>query len=64
MRKYYNILSYLSVYNELMIFKVIKTLTNSGISDITIVLGGESVGDVVRLLGDGSEFNANFIFYF
>jgi glucose-1-phosphate thymidylyltransferase len=43
-----------------MIYKVIKTLTNSGITDITIVLGGESVGDFVRLLGDGSEFEANF----
>ena len=43
-----------------MIYKVIKTLTNSGINDITIVLGGESVGDFIRLLGDGSEFNANF----
>ncbi len=43
-----------------MIFKVIKTLTTSGIYDITIVLGGENVGDFVRLLGDGSNFNANF----
>lgn len=43
-----------------MIFKVIKTLTNSGINDITIVLGGESVGDFIRLLGDGSEFSATF----
>lgn len=43
-----------------MIFKVIRTLTNCGITDITIVLGGESVGDFIRLLGDGSEFKANF----
>ncbi|MHA1272434.1 MAG: sugar phosphate nucleotidyltransferase [Promethearchaeota archaeon] len=50
----------LPIYNEPMIFKVIKTLTNSGIKDITIVLGGESVGDFIRLLGDGSEFNASF----
>jgi glucose-1-phosphate thymidylyltransferase len=50
----------LPVYNEPMIYKVIKTLTHSGIKDITIVLGGESVGEVVRLLGDGSEFNARF----
>ncbi|MBA7528058.1 Glucose-1-phosphate thymidylyltransferase [subsurface metagenome] len=49
----------LPIYNEPMIFKVIKTLTNSGIEDITIVLGGESVGDFVRLLGDGSEFGAH-----
>lgn len=50
----------LPVYNEPMIYKVIRTLTKSGIEDITIVLGGESVGDFVRLLGDGKEFNANF----
>ena len=43
-----------------MIYKVIKTLTQSDISDITIVLGGESVGDFIRLLGDGSEFDARF----
>ena len=43
-----------------MIYKVIKILTQSGINDITIVLGGESVGDFIRLLGDGSEFDARF----
>ena len=43
-----------------MIYKVIHTLTHSGIKDITIVLGGESVGEFIRLLGDGAEFGANF----
>jgi len=47
-----------------MIYKVIKTLTNSEIKDITIVLGGESVGDFIRLLGDGSEFGANFSYVY
>ncbi len=47
-----------------MIYKVIKTLTNSGVKDITIVLGGESVGDFIRLLGDGSEFNAKFSYVY
>jgi len=50
----------LPVYDEPMIYKVIKTLTLSGITDITVVLGGESVGDFIRLLGDGSNFNARF----
>lgn len=54
----------LPVYDEPMIYRVIKTLTHSGIKDITIVLGGESVGDFVRLLGDGSEFNANFSYVY
>ena len=47
-----------------MIYKIIKTLTNSGIADITIVLGGESVGDFIRLLGDGSDFGANFSYVY
>lgn len=47
-----------------MIYKVIKTLTNSGIREITIVLGGESVGDFIRLLGDGSEFECDFTYVY
>ena len=54
----------LPIYDEPMIFKVIKTLTNSGIDDITIVLGGESVGDFIKLLGDGSEFGATFTYVY
>jgi glucose-1-phosphate thymidylyltransferase len=50
----------LSVYDEPMIFHVIRTLTESGIKHITILLGGESVGDFLRLLGDGSDFGACF----
>ncbi len=47
-----------------MIYKVIKTITHSGITEITIVLGGESVGDFIRLLGDGSNFNAHFSYVY
>ena len=54
----------LPIYDEPMIFKVIKTLTNSGITDISIVLGGESVGDFIKLLGDGSEFGATFTYVY
>ena len=49
----------LPVYDEPMIYKVIKTLRKSGITDLVIVLGGESVGDFIRLLGDGKELNVN-----
>ena len=52
------------MYDEPMIYKVIKTLTKSGIYDITIVLGGESVGDFIRLLGDGTEFGASFSYIY
>jgi glucose-1-phosphate thymidylyltransferase len=54
----------LPVYNEPMIFKVIKTLAKSGIKEITIVLGGESVGDFVRLLGDGEEFDVKIMYVY
>ncbi len=49
----------LPVYDEPMLYKVIHTMVNSGITDIQIVLGGDSVGDIVRLIGDGSQFGAN-----
>ncbi|MFX1407250.1 MAG: hypothetical protein ACFFBW_09855 [Promethearchaeota archaeon] len=39
----------LPVFNEPMLYKVIKTLIKSGIKDITIVLGGESVGDFIEI---------------
>jgi glucose-1-phosphate thymidylyltransferase len=54
----------LPVYNEPMIFKVLKTLKNSGIIEIVIVLGGESVGDFVRLLGDGSDFGVKLMYVY
>ena len=54
----------LPVYDEPMIFKVIRTLTNSGITDISIVLGGESVGDFIKLLGDGGQFGATFTYVY
>ncbi len=47
-----------------MIYKAIKTLTRSGIIDITIVLGGKSVVLLQELLGDGSGFNARFKYVF
>jgi len=52
----------LPVYDEPMIYKPLKTLINSGITDIMIILGGESVGDFVRLLGSGQDFNASFTY--
>ena len=54
----------LPVYNEPMIFKVIKTLANSGIKEITIVFRGESVGDFVRLLGDGKELGVKVMYVY
>ena len=49
----------LPVYDKPMIYYPIKTLVDSGITDITIVLGGESVGDFIKLLGDGKQLGCN-----
>lgn len=45
----------LPVYNKPMIFYPIETLKQAGITDILIILGGESVGEFVRFLGSGRE---------
>ncbi len=49
----------LPIYNEPMIYYPIRTLVAAGISDVLIVVGGESIGDFLRLLGSGSEFGIN-----
>lgn len=54
----------LPIYNEPMIYKPIKTLVKSGITDIVVVLGGESVGDFIKLLGDGSELGARLTYVY
>jgi len=54
----------LPIYNEPMIYKPIRTLVKSGITDIVVVLGGESVGDFIKLLGDGSELGAKLTYVY
>lgn len=46
----------LPVYDKPMIFHGLELLKNLGIEEVTIVLGGNSVGDIVNLIQDGSEF--------
>lgn len=53
----------LPVGSEPMIYYPIKTLVEAGIDEMLIVLGGESVGDFVRLLGDGGEFGLRILYY-
>jgi glucose-1-phosphate thymidylyltransferase len=52
------------VYDEPMIFKPIRTLKNAGIENIIIVLGGESIGDVVRVLGNGNDLGVDLAFVY
>src|SRR5210317_759975 len=46
----------LPVYDEPMLYKVLHTLIDAGIKEIQIVLGGNSVGDIVKLVGSGKGF--------
>jgi len=45
-----------------MIYYPIQKLTEAGIDEILIVTGTEHMGDVVNLLGSGSEFNCRFTY--
>lgn len=49
----------LPIYTEPMIYYPIRTLVAAGVKDVLIVVGGESIGDFLRLLGSGSEFGIN-----
>lgn len=45
-----------------MIFHAVNKLKQSGISDILIVTGKEHMGDVVNLLGSGSDMKVSFTY--
>jgi glucose-1-phosphate thymidylyltransferase len=53
----------LPVYNKPMIYYPIECLINAGIEEIMIVTGGNDAGDFLRLLGNGSEFGLQDIYY-
>jgi glucose-1-phosphate thymidylyltransferase len=53
----------LPVYDRPMIYNPIQTLVNAGIREIMIVTGGESAGEFLRLLGNGSEFGLQHLNY-
>lgn len=46
----------LPVYDQPMIFYPLQKLAEAGIRDVMLVTGGNSAGDFLRLLGDGSDF--------
>lgn len=54
----------LPIYNKPLIFYGIETLRDLGCSRIIIVLGGNSVGDIVNLVRDGSAFDVEVIYKF
>ncbi len=53
----------LPVYNKPMIYYPIKTLTNSGIDEILVVVGGPHAGDFIRVLKNGQDFGIRHIEY-
>lgn len=53
----------LPVYDQPMIYYPIQTLVNAGITDITVVTGGSSAGDFLRLLGNGKAFGLKHLNY-
>jgi glucose-1-phosphate thymidylyltransferase len=46
----------LPIYDRPMIYHPLETLRGMGIREVMVILGGKSIGDIVELLGDGSEF--------
>jgi glucose-1-phosphate thymidylyltransferase len=53
----------LPVYDKPMIYYPLETLCAAGIVDIMIVTGGNSAGEFLRLLGNGSDFGLRDIYY-
>ena len=52
----------LCVYDRPMIFFPLWTLRNMGIKEILIISGKEHVGDMIGLLGSGSDFGVDFTY--
>jgi len=53
----------LPVYDRPMIYWPLKTMVESGITDILLVCGGNSAGEFLRLLGNGKEFGLKHLNY-
>lgn len=53
----------LPVYDRPMIYYLIQTLVDAGITEILLVTGGNNAGDFLRLLGDGKDFGLRHLNY-
>ena len=53
----------LPIYDKPMIYYPIESLVTAGIQDILVVTGGNSAGDFLKLLGNGSAFGLPAINY-
>lgn len=52
----------LPVYNRPMIYYPLNTLLKAGITDILFIISPDDKNSFVKLLGDGSEYKANFTY--
>lgn len=53
----------LPIYNKPMIYYPIETLKKAGCKEILIVTGSKSPGEFLKLLGNGSNFGLDSIYY-
>jgi glucose-1-phosphate thymidylyltransferase len=53
----------LPVYDKPMVFYPIRCLVNAGITEIMVVTGGNSAGDFLKLLRNGSDFGLEHLSY-
>ena len=51
------------MYDQPMVYYPVQTLVNAGITDIMSVIGGNSAGDFLKLLGNGKAFGLKHINY-
>lgn len=54
----------LPIYDKPLIYYGIETLRDLGCERVIIILGGNSVGDIVNLIRDGSQFGVEIIYRF
>lgn len=53
----------LPIYDRPMVTYPIKTLVNAGVEEVLLVTGGNSVGDFLRLLGNGRQYGLRWLSY-
>jgi len=53
----------LPIYDKPMIYYPLETLCKAGFEKIMLVTGGNSAGDFLRLLGNGSDFGLKDLYY-
>lgn len=53
----------LPIYDRPMLYYPIQMMVEAGIRDILIVVGTERTGDLLRVLGDGSQFGLHRLYF-